>query len=113
MLKISEDQNLDLNSAARQRLLADEKLEFTLAIDDDGTGYSGLQRLHTPLNLECRLGQGILFSKSFQAEQLDESCSRPPEDSAQGRRKHLLKSAARICPRPREPWPEKPPQREP
>ena len=105
MLEISEDQNLDLNSAARQRLLAHEQLGFTLAMDDDGTGYSGLQRLHTPLNLWCRLGQGILFSKSFQAEQLDHL--------AQGRRKHLLKAAGSICSRPREPWPEKPPQREP
>jgi EAL domain-containing protein (putative c-di-GMP-specific phosphodiesterase class I) len=47
MLEISEDQNLDLNSGARQRLLAHEQLGFTLAMDDYGTGYSVLQRLHT------------------------------------------------------------------
>ena len=74
-------------------------------MNDDGTGYSGLQRLQTPLNLECRLGQGILFSKSFQAGRFDHL--------AQGRRKHLLKTAGRICSRPREPWPANPPQREP
>lgn len=47
MLEISEDQNLDLNSGARQRLLAHEQLGFTLAMDDYGNGYSVLQRLHT------------------------------------------------------------------
>ena len=46
-LEISEDQNLDLNSGARQRLLALEQLSFTLAVDDDGTDYSDLQRHHT------------------------------------------------------------------
>jgi hypothetical protein len=44
-LEISEDQNFDHNSGARQRLLALEQLGFTLAMDDDGTGHSGLQRL--------------------------------------------------------------------
>jgi hypothetical protein len=94
MLEISEDQNLDLNSGARQRLLAHEQLSFTLGVDDDGTDYSGQQRHHTPLNLGCCLGQGILVSKSFQAEQLDHL--------AQGRRKDLLKAAGRICSRPPE-----------
>jgi EAL domain-containing protein (putative c-di-GMP-specific phosphodiesterase class I) len=47
MLEISEDQNLDLNSDAQQRLLAHEQLSFTLAVDDDGTDDSGLQRHHT------------------------------------------------------------------
>ncbi len=47
-----------------------------------------------PRNLGCRLGQGILFSKPFQAEQLDYF--------AQGRRKNPLKAAARICSRPPE-----------
>jgi hypothetical protein len=65
-------------------------------MEDDGIGYSGLQRHHTPPELGCRLGQGILLSKPFQAEQLD----------------NLLKAAGSICSRPREPWPAKPPQRE-
>jgi len=89
MLEISEDQNLDLNSGARQRLLAHEQLSFTQAVDDDGTDYSGQQRHHTPLNLGCCLGQGILVSKSFQAEQLDHL--------AQGRRKDLLKAAGTLA----------------
>jgi len=124
MLEITEDQNFDHNSGARQRLLALEQLGFTLAMDDYGTGYSSLQRLHTLpfgavkvdrclidaietdrlqqamllgvvhlqnsagmrvviegverleqrhtlLNLGCRLGQGFLFSKPIEAEQLD------------------------------------------
>ena len=71
MLEFSEDQNLDHNSGARQHLLALEQLGFTLAMDDDGIGYSGLQRHHTPPELGCRLGQGILLSKPLQAEQLD------------------------------------------
>jgi hypothetical protein len=71
MLEFSEDQNLDHNSGARQHLLALEQLGFTLAMDDDGIGYSGLQRHHTSPELGCRLGQGILLSKPFQAEQLD------------------------------------------
>lgn len=123
MLEITEDQNFDHNSEARQRLLALDQLGFTLAMDDYGTGYSGLQRLHTLpfgavkvdrclidaietdrlqqammlgvvhlqneagmrvviegverleqrqtlLNLGCRIGQGFLFSKPIQAEQL-------------------------------------------
>jgi hypothetical protein len=102
MLEISEDQNLDLNSGARQRLLAHEQLSFTLAVDDDGTDYSGQQRHHTPLNLGCCLGQGILVSKSFQAEQLDHLAQGRRKGSAQGRRKDLLKAAGRICSRPRE-----------
>ena len=89
MLEISEDQKLDLNSGAQQRLLALEQLSFTLAMDDDGNGYSGLQRLRIPLNLGCRLGQGILFSKPFQAEQLDYL--------AQGRRKNPLKAAGTLA----------------
>ena len=48
-----------------------------------------LEQRHTPLNLGCRLGQGILFSKPFQAEQLDHL--------AQGRRKHLLKAAGTLA----------------
>ena len=124
MLELTEDQNFDHNSGARERLLALDQLGFTLAMDDYGTGYSGLQRLHTLpfgavkvdrclidaietdrlqqamllgvvhlqnsagmrvviegverleqrhtlLNLGCRLGQGFLFSKPIQAEQLD------------------------------------------
>ena len=42
-----------------------------------------------PLNLGCRLGQGILFSKPFQAEQLDYF--------AQDRRKNLLKAAGTLA----------------
>jgi EAL domain-containing protein (putative c-di-GMP-specific phosphodiesterase class I)/GGDEF domain-containing protein len=125
MLELTEDQNFDHNSGARQRLLELDQLGFTLAMDDYGTGYSGLQRLHTLpfgavkvdrclidaietdrlqqamllgvvhlqnsadlrvviegverleqrhalLNLGCRLGQGFLFSKPIQAEQLDQ-----------------------------------------
>ena len=34
----------DLNSGARQRLLALEQLGFTLAMADYGTGYCGLVR---------------------------------------------------------------------
>ena len=89
MLEISEDQKLDLNSGALQRLLALEQFSFTLAMDDYGTGYSGLQRLHTPLNLRCRLGQEILCSKPFRSEQLDHL--------AQGRRKNLLKAAGTLA----------------
>jgi EAL domain-containing protein (putative c-di-GMP-specific phosphodiesterase class I) len=125
MLELTEDQNFDHNSGARQRLLELDQLGFTLAMDDYGTGYSGLQRLHTLpfgavkvdrclidaietdrlqqamllgvvhlqnsadlrvviegverleqrhalLNLGCRLGQGFLFSKPIQADQLDQ-----------------------------------------
>jgi hypothetical protein len=68
-------------------------------------GVEWLEQRHTPLNLRCRLGQGIRFSKPFQAEQLDHLAQDP--------RKNLLKTAGRICSRPREPWPAKPPQREP
>jgi hypothetical protein len=65
-----------------------------------------------PLNLGCRLGQGILFSKPFQTEQLDPCAqgrrknllkaagrirSRPPEESAQDRRKDLLKAAGTLA----------------
>jgi EAL domain-containing protein (putative c-di-GMP-specific phosphodiesterase class I) len=124
MLEITEDQNFDRNSGARERLLALDQLGFTLAMDDYGTGYSGLQRLHTLpfgamkvdrclidaietdrlqqamlrgvvdlqnstgmrvvvegverveqhhtlLNLGCRLGQGFLFWKPIQAQDLD------------------------------------------
>jgi EAL domain-containing protein (putative c-di-GMP-specific phosphodiesterase class I) len=89
MLEISEDQKLDLNSGAQQRLLALEQLSFTLAMDDDGNGYSGLQRLRIPLNLRCRLGQKIRFSKPFQAEQLDHL--------AQDRRKDLIKAVGTLA----------------
>jgi len=47
MLEITEDQNFDRNSGAWDRLVALKQLGFTLAMDDYGTGYSGLQRLHT------------------------------------------------------------------
>jgi EAL domain-containing protein (putative c-di-GMP-specific phosphodiesterase class I) len=77
MLEISEVQNLDHNSGARQHLLALEQLGFTLAkgspwpwkMTESATPVcSGT----TPLpELGCRLGQGILLSKPFQAEQLD------------------------------------------
>jgi hypothetical protein len=57
-----------------------------------------------PRNLGCRLGQGILFSKPFQAEQLDYLLkaavrirSRPPQESAQDRRKDLLKDAGTLA----------------
>jgi hypothetical protein len=57
-------------------------------------GVEWLEQRHTPLTLGCRLGQKILYSKPFQAEQLDHL--------AQDRRKDLLKTAGRICSRPRE-----------
>jgi EAL domain-containing protein (putative c-di-GMP-specific phosphodiesterase class I) len=34
-------------------------------------GVERLEQCHTLLNLGCRLGQGFLFSKPIQAEQLD------------------------------------------
>lgn len=124
MLEITEDQTFDRDTGARDRLLALDQMGFTLAMDDYGTGYSGLQRLHslpfkavkvdrclidaietdqlqqamvrgvvdlqdsagirmvvegverveqrdTLVNLGCRLGQGYLFWKPMQAEQLD------------------------------------------
>ena len=47
VLEITEDHNYDQNSGARERLLALDQLGFTLAMDDYGTGYSGLERLQT------------------------------------------------------------------
>ena len=47
VLEITEDHNYDHNSGARERLLALDQLGFTLAMDDYGTGYSGLERLQT------------------------------------------------------------------
>jgi hypothetical protein len=47
-------------------------------------GGGRLEQRHTPLNLGCRLGRGILFSRPFQDEQLNHL--------AQGRRKNLLKA---------------------
>ena len=35
-------------------------------------GVERLEQCHTLLNLGCRLGQGFLFSKPIQAEQLDQ-----------------------------------------
>ncbi|MCX5959820.1 MAG: hypothetical protein NT053_08320 [Cyanobacteria bacterium] len=52
-------------------------------------GVERLEQRHTPLNLRCRLGQGILFSKPFQAEQLDHL--------AQVRRKNLLMAAGTLA----------------
>ena len=47
MLEITEDQTFDRNTGAQERLLALDQMGFTLAMDDYGTGYSGLQRLHS------------------------------------------------------------------
>jgi EAL domain-containing protein (putative c-di-GMP-specific phosphodiesterase class I) len=47
MLEITEDQNLGSRSRARAHLLQLQRLGFTLAMDDYGTGYSGLHRLQT------------------------------------------------------------------
>jgi EAL domain-containing protein (putative c-di-GMP-specific phosphodiesterase class I) len=77
MLEISEDQYLDHNAGARQHLLALEQLGFTPAM---GSPWPWMMTAPAtpvcsgstpPLNLGCRLGQVILFSKPFQAEQLD------------------------------------------
>jgi hypothetical protein len=56
-----------------------------------------LEQRHAPLNLGCRLGQGILFSKPFQGRATRSCCSRPPEASAQDRRKDLLKAAGTLA----------------
>jgi len=58
-------------------------------------GVERLEQRQTLLNLGCRLGQGFLFSKPIQAEQLDQ----------------LLKAAGRICSRPPEQGRANPPQR--
>ena len=47
MLEITEDQSLTSCDLAQQHLLALHRLGFQLAMDDYGTGYSGLQRLHS------------------------------------------------------------------
>jgi len=54
---------------------------------DRGGGMAGATP--HPLNLGCRLGQGILVSKPFQAEQFDRL--------AQGRRKDLLKAGGTLA----------------
>jgi EAL domain-containing protein (putative c-di-GMP-specific phosphodiesterase class I) len=47
VLEITEEHNFDHTSGARERLLALHQLGLTLAMDDYGTGYSGLERLQT------------------------------------------------------------------
>jgi len=47
MLEITEDQIIDPRSQARERFLELHRLGFCLAMDDYGTGYSGLQRLNS------------------------------------------------------------------
>jgi EAL domain-containing protein (putative c-di-GMP-specific phosphodiesterase class I) len=47
MLEITEDQFIDPGSGARERFLELHQLGFCLAMDDYGTGYSGLQRLNS------------------------------------------------------------------
>jgi len=47
MLEITEDQTLVPRSRARAHLLQLQRMGFTLAMDDYGTGYSGLQRLQS------------------------------------------------------------------
>lgn len=66
-------------------------------MEDDGIGYSGLQRHHTPLNWGAASARGFSFRNRSK-----------PSNSI-----NLLKAAGSICSRPREPWPAKPPQREP
>jgi len=102
MLEISEVQNLDHNSGARQHLLALEQLGFTLAMGSPWpwkmteSATPVCSGTTPPLNwVPPRPGDSPF--ETIPGRVARSSRLRPPEASAQDRRKDLLKAAGTLA----------------